>query len=142
VSFWGGIVDSFDDVLCLQCVSGLISLLYLATAEQLRSSLLDVPFSSFVKSLLRESDPDAAASGVIFSQLLLDKLPDAFVPAYAKEGTYAALKRLAPLAPPAPKPALQVCSTGFSEAISMSLKICSRAVSILRVARHLLRIVP
>lgn len=84
--------------------------MYTSSAEHLEASLRDVPFSSFVKSLLHDEDLEARAAGTVFSQLLLDKLSDVFVPAFVKEGTYIALKKLAASAPPPPKPKLQVCS--------------------------------
>lgn len=92
----------------LQCITILVSLLYTSSAEHLETSLRDVPFSSFIKSLLHDEDMDARAAGIVFSQLLLDKLPHIFVPAFVKEGTYVALKNLAANAPAPPKPKLQV----------------------------------
>lgn len=93
---------------CLQCIVVLISLLYTSSAEHLEVSLRDVPFSSFVKTLLHDDDVDARAAGIVFSQLLLSKICRIFVAAFVKEGTYVALKKLAASAPPPPKPQLQV----------------------------------
>ena len=93
----------------MQSISILVSILYAATAEDLQSALRDVPFSSFVKSLLFGEDNEAVAAGCVLSQLLLSKLPSIFVPAFAKEGTYSSLKPLAAKAPAPPKPKLQVC---------------------------------
>jgi hypothetical protein len=92
----------------MQSIGILVSLLYIATPEDLQSSLRDVPFSSFVKSLLCGEDSEAIAAGCVLSQLLLGKLPTIFVPAYAKEGTYISLKHHASKAPAPPKAKLQV----------------------------------
>lgn len=92
----------------LQCITVLVSLLYTSSPEHLETSLKDVPFSSFIKSLLHDEDLDAMAAGIVFSQLLLHKIPDVFVPAFAKEGTYVALQKLAANAPQPPKLKLQV----------------------------------
>jgi hypothetical protein len=92
----------------MQTVNILVSLLYTATPDDLEKGLRDVPFSSFVKSLLCGEDSEAVAAGCVLSQLLLSELPSIFVPAFAKEGTYISLKHHASKAPAPAKPKLQV----------------------------------
>jgi hypothetical protein len=66
----------------------------------------------FVKSLLRDSDATASAGGLVITTLLLTKLSGTYVEQYSREGTYAALKKLASHVPPSPKTDqnLQVCT--------------------------------
>lgn len=78
----------------------MVSLLHLAPAEQLTSSLHDVPLAIFVKSVLSDADSTAVAGGLVISALLLDKIPTLYVETYSKEGTCAALRKLAQHAPP------------------------------------------
>eukprot|EP00892_Ulva_mutabilis_P001731 jgi/Ulvmu1/11559/UM079_0002.1 len=99
-----------------KCITVLASLLHSSSSDHLAASLCDVPFSSFIKSLLHDEDADAVAAGIVFSQLLLHKIPTVFEPAFAKEGTYVALQKLAATAPPPPKPKLQVRTRSMAKA--------------------------
>jgi hypothetical protein len=78
----------------------------------LAANLHNVPLAVFVKSLLRDTDAMAAAGGLVISTLLFTKLPGTYVEQYSREGTYAALQKLASHVPSTPKTdqSLQVCS--------------------------------
>eukprot|EP00898_Chlorokybus_atmophyticus_P003350 jgi/Chlat1/4015/Chrsp26S04084 len=84
-----------------KCLSALHKLLYFATPEMLQQSAVqDSPIASFISSLVLSKDATAAACGVQFAELLMEKLPKLFAKPFVREGVVHALDTLAASAPP------------------------------------------
>ena len=83
-----------------KCLSAISKVVCLHSASGLEGLLRDLPFASFIASLLTAQDPSQALAVFGIAQTLLEKLPHIYHERFLREGVFHAVHALTQSAPP------------------------------------------